>query len=111
MLQARLTCDADPTQSSYRSQRSWCMLQLKAMASQLQQKLAAFRNNQMKLQTKAAEEVRRKAAAAERAKLRKATEPKAKPGQCIQPHCQALSQGDVAIYDAKVVVVAPSSRW
>jgi septal ring factor EnvC (AmiA/AmiB activator) len=51
------------------------------MASQLQQKLAAFRNNQMKLQTKAAEEVRRRAAAAERAKVRKAAEPARKPGE------------------------------
>lgn len=50
------------------------------MASQLQQKLAAFRNNQMKLQTKAAEEVKRKAAAAERAKAQRAAKAKARPG-------------------------------
>lgn len=40
----------------------------------------------MKLQTKAAEEVRRKAAAAERAKVRKAAEPVRKPGQQTRQH-------------------------
>ena len=51
------------------------------MASQLAQKLAAFRSNQMKLQTKSVEEAKRKATQAERQKAQRAAKPKAKPGK------------------------------